>query len=89
MFNCNGYIKQSERLNKKNENYCNGRMHAALNKSPATMCLQQQNNNNNNNNKKKNKKKHIVVDRLKLRNSVFAVLRKTQKTLKCGFDRNI
>ena len=89
MFNCNGYIKQSERLNKNNEKYCNGRMHAAPNKSPATMCLQQQNNNNNNNNKKKNKKKHIVVDRLKLRNSVFAVLRKTQKTLKCGFDRNI
>ena len=46
MFNCNGYIKQSERLNKNNEKYCNGRMHAAPNKSPATMCLQQQNNNN-------------------------------------------
>jgi len=41
MLNCNGYVKQSERVNEKNEMYCNGRMHAALNKSPATMCLKE------------------------------------------------
>ena len=41
MLNCNGYVKQSERVNEKNEKYCNGRAHAALNKSPATKCLEE------------------------------------------------
>ena len=41
MFKCNGYVKQSERVNEKNDKYCNGRMHAALNKSPATKCLEE------------------------------------------------
>ena len=66
MFKCNCYVKQSERLNEK---YCNGRMHAVLNKIPTMMCLaknkqttttttkQQHTNNNKNNNKNKNNTK--------------------------------
>ena len=44
MFKCNGYVKQAQRVNEKNEKYCNGRMHAVLNKSPTITCLAKQTN---------------------------------------------
>ena len=48
MFKRNCYVKESERVNGK---YCDGRMHAVLNKSTTMMCLA----------KKKQKKKDTVI----------------------------
>ena len=56
MFKCNCYVNQFERVNEK---YCNGWMHAVLNKSPTLMCLAKKKKK-----KGKKKKRHGALDTL-------------------------